>query len=64
LNQKGELEPQLDADKKPKRATRKFFVNLDPNQSKDPAFNEAIRASGAMRVNEAYSDPRTRCISW
>lgn len=57
LNQKGELEPQLDADKKPRRATRKFFVNLDPNQSKDPAFNEAIRASGAMRVNEAYSDP-------
>ncbi len=56
-NQKGQLEDQLDADKKPKRATRKFVVALEPNQSKDPAFNEAIRASGAQRENEPYSDP-------
>lgn len=56
-NQKGELEPQVDADKKPKRATRKFLVTLEPNQSKDPAFNELLRTSGAVRENEAYSDP-------
>lgn len=57
LNQKGQLEQPLDAEKKPKRSTRKFIVFLDPNQSKDPAFNDVIRNSGALRENEAYSDP-------
>lgn len=57
LNAKGELEDQLDAEKKPKKATKKFYVNLDVNQSKDPAFNELVRKSGAIRVNKPYSDP-------
>ena len=57
LNAKGQLEPQLNADKSPKKANRKFVVFLDPNRSKDPAFGELLRKSGAQIEDEAYSDP-------
>ncbi|WP_254507739.1 ATP-dependent zinc metalloprotease FtsH [Anatilimnocola floriformis] len=57
LNQKGQLEQQLNADKTPKKATRKFAVFLDPNWSKDTAFAELLRKSGAQVEAEPYSDP-------
>lgn len=57
INAKGELEQKKDKDNKPLKSHAKFVVNIDPNYLKDPAFNALLRESGAIRQDEAYSDP-------
>ncbi|WP_425616172.1 ATP-dependent zinc metalloprotease FtsH [Anatilimnocola sp. NA78] len=57
LNAKGQLEPQVDKAGKPILAHAKFVVNLDPNRKNDPAFEQLLRNSGAIREIAPYSDP-------